>query len=152
MCKWLGLEDAATTGMDKNKYKKEVEKACRLMDEKNMKQEMEKMKDKRMRTMIKDGCELKDYVKHGNLYSARNTWELRCFMLRVAGNFPRYKKYESTGWRCQACPYMVREDQDHITHCSGYAELRAGIDFSSDEDIVKFYRRVMKKREANGWD
>ena len=117
-----------------------------------MKQEMEKMKDKKMRTMIKDGCKLKDYVKHGNLYSARNTWEIRCFMLRVAGNFPSYKKYESTGWRCQACPYMVREDQNQITHCSGYAELRAGIDFSSDEDIVKFYRRVMKKREANGWD
>ena len=125
-----------------------MEKACRFMDEKNMKEEMEKIKNEKMRTMIKDGCELKEYVKHCTLYSARNMWEIRFFMLRVAGNFPSYKKYKSTGWRCQACPYMVREDQDLLTHCSGYAELRTGINFSSNEELVKFYRRVMMKREA----
>ena len=40
---------------------------------------------------------------------------------------------------------MVREDQDHLTHCSGYG-------FSSDEKLVKFYSLVMNAREAYGWD
>ena len=71
-------------------------------------------------------------------------------MLRVAGNFPSYKKYEATGWRCQACPYMVREDQDHLTQCSGYSDLK--INFDNDEEIVKFYSKEMKRREANGGD
>ena len=36
-------------------------------------------------------------------------------MIRVAGNYPGHKKYEPTGWRCQACPNMLWEDQDHLT-------------------------------------
>ena len=47
---------------------------------------------------------------------------------------------------------MVREDQDHLTHCSGYADLRIGVDLNSDEELVKFYNRVMKRRETEGWD
>ena len=48
--------------------------------------------------------------------SAREAWEAICYMLRVAGNFPNHKKYESTRWRFQARHYMVREDQDRLTH------------------------------------
>ena len=152
LCRWLGLEDAVNTHMDRRAYQKEVARACKCMDEANMKRDMERMRERKMRTMIHDDCELKDYVRNGNLYSARKAWEIRSFMLRVAGNFPSYKKYEATGWRCQACPYMVREDQDHLTQCSGYSDLKIGINFDNDEEIVKFYSKVMKRREANGWD
>ena len=69
--------------MDKIEYKKEVEKGCRFMDEKNMKEEMERMRDKKMRMMIKEDCDLKDYVKYGNIYSARKSWEAKCYMLRA---------------------------------------------------------------------
>ena len=152
LCRWLELEDASTTRLDNKIYKKEVAKACKYMDETNMKREMERMKLKKMKIMIDNDCELKDYVKNGNVYSARKAWEVKSFMLRVAGNYPAHKKYESTGWRCQACPYMVREDQDHLTHCSGYSDLRIGADFDNDEELIKFYRKVMKRREDNGWD
>ena len=148
----LGLEDPVKTKMNKNEYKKEVAKACKWKDEKNMKEEMERMTTKKMKIMIKEDCGLKEYVREGNLYTVRKQWEVRCFMLRVAGNYPSHKKYEATGWRCQACPYMVREDQDHLTHCSGYADLRIGVDLNSDEELVKFYNRVMKRRETEGWD
>jgi hypothetical protein len=73
-------------------------------------------------------------------------------MLRVAGNYPGLKKYGATGWRCQACPYMVREDQDHLTYCAGYADLRTGVDFDNDEELVKFFGQVMKRKEAKSWD
>ena len=33
----------------------------------------------------------------------------------------------------------VQEDQDHRTRCSGYTGLRVGVDFSSDEELVKFW-------------
>ena len=52
--KWLGLEDTATTGMDRIRYKKEVQKVCRFMVEENMKQEIEKMKTRKMRIMRRD--------------------------------------------------------------------------------------------------
>ena len=102
LCRELGLEDAARTKMDKIEYKKEVEKGCRFKDEKNMKEEMERMRDKKMRRMIKEDCDLKDYVKYGNIYSARKSWEAKCYMLRVAGNYPGHKRYKASGWRCQA--------------------------------------------------
>ena len=47
---------------------------------------------------------------------------------------------------------MVWEDQDHLTHCSGYSDLKIGIEFDNDEEVVKFYTKVMKRREANGWN
>ena len=152
LCEQLGLEDAASTRLDRTVYEKEVVKACKWRDETNMKTEMERMREKKMRIMIHDDFELKDYVKNGNLYTARKAWEVRTFMLRVAGNYPGHKKYEATGWRCQACPYMVREDQDHLTHCVGYADLKTGVDFDSDEELVKFFGKVMRRREAKGWD
>ena len=88
LCKQLGLQDAAKTKMSKYEYQKDVKEACRMMDERNMKKEMEKMKDKKMKVMMKEGCEIKDCVKKGNIYTARKVWEAKCYMLRVAGNYP----------------------------------------------------------------
>ena len=53
-----------------------------------MKEEMERMKTKNMKITIKEDCGLKDYVREGNLYTARKQWKVRYFMLRVAGNYP----------------------------------------------------------------
>ena len=59
-------------------------------------------------------------------------------------------KYEATGWRCQTCPYRVREGQDHLTQCSRYADLRIGIDFCTDEELVKFFGLILLRRKAMG--
>ena len=39
-----------------------------------MKEEMGKMKEKKMRTMYFQNLEMKEYVKKGTLYEARKTW------------------------------------------------------------------------------
>ena len=70
-----------------------VKKACRWKDEAMMKTEMGRMEDKKMRTMVHQNLDLKDYVRNGSLFSARKTWQVRCFMLDVAGNFPNHSKY-----------------------------------------------------------
>ena len=57
-----------------------------------MKEQMEPMKEKKMRTMFYQNLDLKEYVKKGTLFSARKTWEVRSHMLDVAGNFPAHKK------------------------------------------------------------
>ena len=75
---------------------------------------------KKMKVMSKSDCSLKDYMKTGILYSARKTWEVRSYMLRVAENYPGHKKYLATEWQCQACMQQVREDQDHPIICIGY--------------------------------
>ena len=79
-----------------------------------MKEAMEEKKVKKMRTMYYDKLELKDYVTTGDLYTARETWEVRSHMLRVAGNYPGHLRYWASGWRCQACSLEVREDHEHL--------------------------------------
>ena len=56
------------------------------------------------------------------------------------------------GWLCQACRLQVREDQDHLGSCAGYKDLREGKDMDDDNELVKFYQAVMRRREQEGWD
>ena len=70
-------------------------------------------------------------MKSGTLFTARKTWEVRSHMLDVAGNYPGHRKYEHFNWRCQACNQEVKEDQEHLTLCEGYQELRADTDLYS---------------------
>ena len=123
-----------------------------MNDEHMMKEEMEKMKEKKMKTMIKSDCKLKDYVKTGTLYSVRKTWEARSYMLPVAGNYPGYTKYQGSGWLCQACSLQVREDQDHLALCPGYTDLLVGKDINIDSDLIEFFRLVMARKEKEGWN
>ena len=154
ICRELFLEDVNITKKGKAEYSKDVKEAVRAMDEIIMKKEMGDETDgmTKMKKMRKSDISLKDYMRTGTLHSVRKTWEVRSYMLRVAGNYPGHRKYLATGWQCQACLEQVREDQDHLTSCSGYSDLQQGRDFESDEELVDFYREVMARREKNGWD
>ena len=105
-----------------------------------------------MRIMYQDNLDLKEYVKNGDLYTARSTWEVRSHMLRVAGNYPGHMKYAATGWRCQACTLEVREDQEHLASCSGYSDIRAGRDLTVESELVEFIKSVMARRKEMSWD
>ena len=107
MCEALNLENPTKTTMSKKMYGDAVERACRWKDEALMKAEMEKMKNKKMRTMFHQNLELKEYVKNGMLYSARKTWQVRSYMLDVAGNYTNHSKYKENSWNCQACVLEV---------------------------------------------
>ena len=47
---------------------------------------------------------------------------------------------------------QVREDQDHLSVCQGYSDLRQDLDLENDNDLVEFFRQVMARRERQGWD
>ena len=117
-----------------------------------MKEEMAKMKEKKMRKMYYEDLEMKEYVKSGTLYSARKTWEVRSHMLDIAGNYPGQRKYEESNWRCQACNQEVKEDQEHLTICEGYQELREDADLGNEQELVEFFGRVMANRKEMKWD
>ena len=110
------------------------------------------MKDKKMKTMINQNLELNEYVKKGTLYSARKTWEVRCHMLDVAANYPGANKYKASGWMCKACNLKVKEDQEHLTVCRGYEDLRLDADLNRENELVDFFTRVMERRKENKWD
>ena len=53
---------------------------------------------------------------------------------------------------CQACGGVVREDQEHLTKCKGYEDLRGDTDLENQEDLVKFFSKVMDRRKEKNWD
>ena len=103
-----------------------------------------------MRTMFHLG--LKDYVKKGTLFSTSKAWEVRRHMLDVAGNFPGHRKYEPSNWMCQLCGGVVREDQEHLTQCEVYKDLRGNADLENQEELVEFFIKVMIRRKETNWD
>ena len=98
ICKELYVENVNETKKGKIEYHKELKDAVRMIDELNMKKEMgnEDRGMKKMKVLRKDDCSLKEYMRTGTLYSARRTWEVRSYMLRVAGNYPGHKGYMAT--------------------------------------------------------
>ena len=73
-------------------------------------------------------------------------------MLDVAGNYPGINKYKASGWMCQACNLEVREDQEHLTVCNGYEDLRHDADLNMENELVDFFNKVMERRKLNKWD
>ena len=59
---------------------------------------------------------------------------------------------QATGWRCQACVLQVRKNQDHLSVCQGYSDLRQDLDLENDYNLVEFFRQIMARRERHGWD
>ena len=99
LAKMLRIDNPKDTQLSKKAYKEEVYRTCRWRDEAIMKEEMGKMKEKKMRTMYFQNLEMKEYVKKGTLYTARKTLEVRSHMLDLAGNYPGHKKYEQSDWK-----------------------------------------------------
>ena len=62
MCALMRIEDPIpkTTEVGKRAYSKMVKEACRWKDEALMKEEMERMRDKKMRTMANQNLDLKE--------------------------------------------------------------------------------------------
>ena len=46
----------------------------------------------------------------------------------------------------------MREDQEHLAACSGYADFQAGRDLTKEDELVSFVKNVMARRKERGWD
>ena len=73
-------------------------------------------------------------------------------MLDLSGNFPSHKKYEQSDWKCQACNQQAREDQEDVTHCEGYGDLKEDADLTNEEELVQLFIKVMQRRHEMNWD
>ena len=46
----------------------------------------------------------------------------------------------------------MREDQEHVTHCEGYEDLKEDADLTNEEELVQFFIKVMERRHEMNWD
>ena len=55
--------------------------------------------------------------------------------------------YKDGDYSCLGCgDKSSTEDQSHVIKCPAYSELREGLNFEKDEDLVKYFRDVMRIR------
>ena len=67
LCQSMNIEDPRTTEKNRKAFSNLVKERCRWKDEARMKEEMQKMKEKKMRTMVNQNHEMKEYVKRGKI-------------------------------------------------------------------------------------
>ena len=150
ICEHLGIQSVNKTLLNKKQFSQLIDTV--LVQKENQILQEDSVNMEKMKIIRSEKWGLKDYVVAGNLYSVRSTWEVRAYMLRVAGNYSHHSRYLATGWLCQACRLQVREDQDHLGSCEGYEDLREGKNLDDDKELVEFIQQVMRRRERQGWE
>ena len=68
-------------------------------------------------------------------------------MLPMAGNFPNDKRFQGADALCYGCG-VSKENQSHVTECSGYKDIREQfMDLSGEDNLVKFHMAMMVRRD-----
>ena len=88
--------------------------------------------------------ELKEYIKKMNMHDARINFQLRSKMFPCKNNFKNDPENTASKWLCKVC--MQVDSQSHILTCSAYKQLREGKSLDSDQDIVDYYKKVLRIR------
>ena len=154
ICQELRVESLTDWDLSAQAYRAAVTEACRQRDEVYLKQGMEG--EKKGKTILKEGCNIKDYTKNKCLRDVREKYAERNFELPFAGNYLHYKRFLRTEWLCLACDGEERdgemrkviEEPEHIaSRFPGYEDLGQHYDIETDEGLVEFYRAVIKRRD-----
>ena len=52
--------------------------------------------------------------------------------------------FKANGWKCVSCGSL--DTQEHVMECEGYKSLRKGKALKEDQELVNFFREVIKLR------
>ena len=90
---------------------------------------------------------MKEYIKTMNLTDARTNFRIWCSLLnQVKMNQKSQPTYADQLWAFDECGCV--DTQSHIMWCPSYVTLREGLDVDNDLDVVHYFQRVVKIREA----
>ena len=67
-------------------------------------------------------------------------------MLDIKFNFKNDKLNAKELWKCDSCQSAI-ESQDHILWCPAYVDLREDKSLNNDNDLIVYFKEVMKIRE-----
>ena len=93
-----------------------------------------------------DFAQTKEYMKNKSIEECRVQFRIRTNMLQLKGNMKGSFKEDLS---CLGCKQPgTLENQTHVMTCSGYENLRSGLNFDEDRDLVTYFQRVMRSREG----
>ena len=87
---------------------------------------------------------MKEYMKSKSLHVVRETFRARTQLVEgIKGNFKNL--YRGNDLRCQGCRQEV-DTQSHVLQCMEYEDLREDMDMKKDDDMIKYFRKVLNRR------
>ena len=142
ICEELNIEDANITTMSKTAYKNVVGNACREKDEVGMKAGMVGMT--KLEGLVNSDCGLKDYMGKKVLKDVRDIFRARTQLLEgIKANHKNM--YKGKDMRCEGCKQDI-DTQSHVLVCNTYSDLRVDRDLSDEDDMIGYFRKVLKRR------
>ena len=88
---------------------------------------------------------LPDYiVKEKSIEKVRLAYRIRSKMVNdIKSNF---KNSHKGGLQCDWCESGAEESQGHAKECDGWEEERRGLNMDTMEDIIIFFKRILKRK------
>ena len=122
----------------------------RKMMQKNTEDLLQMMKNLRkinFAEILNEKFELKEYMRNLKYEDALAMFRIRSKVVRtVKTHFKSDKVFSEQLWTCDGC--LRLDTSEHLVHhCPKYDDLREGLDFDKDEDLVNFFRKVIDRRE-----
>ena len=108
---------------------------------------IEMMKKEKLDNIFhEDFGQTKEYMKNKALEECRVQFRIRTNMLQLKGNMKGSFKDDLTCLGCEQAG--TNENQNHVMICTGYENLRSGLNFDEDRDLVLYFQRVVPSREG----
>ena len=127
--------------------KKEIQKAIFNHHYREMKKEINRMK-KLEPIKDEDFTEVQNYFLDKSIENGRMSFKIRSQMLEnIPGNFKNKFRLEKEKLKCQYCDLEQVMTQSHCLDCTAWIDIKKGLDLTNIEDLVKFFRRLLSKRE-----
>ena len=109
-------------------------------------EKMDKYRKMDRTKLCEEKFEVKSYLKSLTPSQARLKFRLNSFMTKtVKMNFSSNPKFVKSLWTCWHCDKI--DTQSHIMHCDSYESLRVDKNLDNDQELVKYFKQVIKLRE-----
>ena len=140
--------DDTSLKFTKKKWKILVNNAIRKRSEENLKHQFLKYSKLKAEEFQNEDFCMKKYVNEMSLRDARTNFRLRSSTLPLKMNMKSDPGFAEVLWRCDSCfsagSSLCPETNTHVLWCPTYAPFREGLSLNNDNDIVKYFQKVLE--------
>ena len=142
ICHEIGINDINKSNVSNS----QIKDAIFYSHYKEMKEELgnsSKLQD----IQHEDYREIQSYFKEKSIENTRFSFRIRTkLLLNIPGNCKNMYKNNKPGLKCSHCTEEVMT-QVHCISCPGMTQMRDGLELDRIEDMVVYFRRILKARD-----
>ena len=141
ICTEIGLPDLSKSDVSKQQIKEAIFYSHYI----SMKQEIDGS-SKLEEIRNQDFRHIQPYFMEKSMANTRLAFRIRTKMVqKIPGNFKNMYKNNKAGLKCSFCTESIMT-QSNCNSCPGMVTLRDGLELMKMDDMVVFFRRIVKER------